>query len=46
MTSKTGFVTQASGEAGGIGKYSDNFGPQLWALEPTVAMDKIVANHH
>lgn len=46
VTSKTGFVTQASGEAGGIGKYSDNFGPQLWALGPAVAMDKIVANHH
>lgn len=42
VTTSAGQVTQASGEAGGIGTYSEHFGSYLWALGPAVATDKIL----
>jgi unsaturated rhamnogalacturonyl hydrolase len=43
-TSDNGHVGQASGEAGGVGTYSMQFGNHLWALGPAVAVDFISAS--
>jgi unsaturated rhamnogalacturonyl hydrolase len=41
VTTTSGQVGQASGEAGGIGTYSAHFGSYFWALGPAVAADRI-----
>ena len=41
VTDAQGRVGQCSGEAGGMGDYSTNFGNYLWAQAPAVAVDQI-----